>query len=220
MKTLEIEMVHDIVCSWCPIGYANLKQAIRNLKIEANIRFLPYELNPDMGAEGEDIDDYFARRHQWNQSRRQDYREHLLATAKLAGVPIDFAKRTRYYNSSKAHRLIHWSESQEKHIVMNELLIDAYFRLGLDISNSGVLVGLVEQLGLDRSSAEYALTSEKVAQQMIPKWERVKALGLSGIPVFIFNEVNVASGSNSVEYFEEKILELTGKMESTTNSVS
>ena len=189
MNTLEIEIVHDIVCSWCPIGYANLKQAIRNLKMEVNIRFLPYELNPNMSNEGEDIDDYFARHHQWNHSKRQDYRKHLLAVAEQAGVSIDFSKRTHYYNSNKAHRLIHWSESQKKQLAMNELLIDAYFKFGLDISNTSVLLDLVEELGLDKSAAEYALSSEKVTQQMASKWKRAKALRVSSIPVFIFNDL-------------------------------
>jgi len=208
MKNLDIEMVHDIVCSWCLIGYANLKQALININVEANIRFLPYELNPDMGVDGEDIGDYFARRHQWNQSKLNAYRKNLLAAAEQAGVSIDFSKRTHYYNTKKAHRLIHWSESQKKQIAMNELLIDAYFRRGLDISNSNVLLNLVAQLGLDRSSAEQEMTSEKNDLQMKRKRNRVKALGISSTPVFIFNQLNVVSGSISVEFFENKILEI------------
>jgi len=65
MKTLKIEMIHDVVCSWCPIGYANLQQALRNLNMEADIYFLPSELNPEMGPMGEGIEEYFERRYQW-----------------------------------------------------------------------------------------------------------------------------------------------------------
>ena len=79
-------MVHDVVCSWCLIGYANLKQALRNLDMEADICFLPYELNPEMGPKGEGIDDHLARRYQWTRSKLGEYRKHLLAVAKQAGV--------------------------------------------------------------------------------------------------------------------------------------
>ena len=209
MKTLKIEMVHDVVCSWCPIGYANLKQALRNLDIEADIHFLPSELNPDMGPKGEDIDAHLERRYQWTQSKRKDYRKHLLAVAKQAGVCIDFSKRTHYYNSNKAHRLMHWCEGYDRQQAMNELLIDAYFKRGLDISNTQVLLDLVEQLGLDRSLAAQALTSNEVNQQLLLKQKRVQKLGLTSVPAFIFNEHALVSGSNSVEYFEQAILDLT-----------
>jgi len=209
VKTLKIEMVHDTVCSWCPIGYANLKQALRNLELEADIHFLPFELNPDMGPKGEDIDDHLARRYQWTQLKQQEYRKHLLAVAKQAGVCIDFSQRTHYYNSNKAHRLMHWSESYNRQKVLNELLIDAYFKRGLDISNTQVLLDLVEGLGLDRSEAEQALKSDEVCQQLLLKQKRVQKLGLTSVPVFIFNEHSLVSGSNSVEYFEQIILNLT-----------
>lgn len=83
-----------------------------------------------------------------------------------------------------------------------------HFKRGVNISDSEVLLDLVEQLGLDRASAEQAITSGEVYRQMRLKWNRVKALGVSGTPVFIFNEINVVNGSNSAEYFQEKILQL------------
>jgi len=209
VKILKIEMVHDVVCSWCPIGYANLQQALHNLDIEADIHFLPYELNPDMKPKGEAIDDHLSGRYQWSQAKRREYRKHLLVEAKEAGVSMDFSKRTHYYNTNKAHRLMHWCEGYNRQKAMNELLIDAYFKRGLDISNTQVLLDLVEQLGLDRSQAEQALISKELTQQLLLKQERVQTLGLTSVPAFIFNEHTLINGSNSVEYFEQAILDLT-----------
>jgi len=220
VKTLKIEMVHDVVCSWCPIGYANLKQALRNLDIEADIHFLPSELNPDMGPKGEDIDDHLARRYQWSQSKRREYRKHLLAVAEQAGVCIDFSKRSHYYNSNKAHRLMHWSEGYSRQQAMNELLIDAYFKRGLDISNTQVLLDLVEQLGLDRSEAEQALNSNEIIQQLLFKKQRVRQLELPSVPAFIFDENTLVSGSNSVEYFEQTIISLMQKNQLSLDAAS
>ncbi len=208
MKVLKIEMIHDVVCSWCPIGYANLKQALHNLEVEADFHFLPYELNPDMGIHGEGVDEYLRRRYQWSELKLLNYREHLLSVAEQAGVSIDFANRTHYYNSYKAHRLIHWCEGYNRQKAFNELLIDAYFKQGLNISKTQVLLGLVEKLGLDRSQAEHALISDEIQQQLSLKMKRVQRLELSSVPAFIFEQSTLVTGSNSVEYFEQIIMSL------------
>lgn len=96
MKNLNIEMIHDVVCSWCPIGYANIKQAINNLNINADIYFLPFELNPHMDAVGEAINEHLEKRYGWNEAKRKGYRQNLLAVAQQAGVEMDFSKRTHY----------------------------------------------------------------------------------------------------------------------------
>lgn len=203
MKTLKIEMIHDVVCSWCPIGYSHIQKALRHLNIEADFHFLPYELNPDMRVGGEAIDTYFKRRHQWDKSKLLDYRKNLQAVASSADVSIDFSRRTHYYNSAKAHQLMHWTEGHSQQQPLNELLIDAYFKRGLDISNTSILLDLVEQLGLDSSQAEQVLNSSAVDEQLLLKKQRVQQLQLSSIPAFIINDNTLISGSNSVNYFEQ-----------------
>jgi len=209
MKKLKIEMMHDVVCSWCPIGYANLKQALKNLAIEANFNFLPFELNPDMGKEGEGIDEHLGRRYGWSEDRRKDYRQHLLGVAGQAGVTMDFSKRTHYYNTNKAHRLIHWCEGFNKQQAMNELLMTAYFKQGLDINNTQILLNLVEQLGLDRSRAQQALETDETKQQLLVKKQRVQDTEVTSVPAFIFNNRTLVTGSNSVEYFEQAVMAIT-----------
>jgi len=205
MNKLKIEMIHDAVCSWCPIGYANIKQALKNLEIDAEFYFLPFELNPEMEVQGEDINDHLAQRYGWSESKRRDYRQNLLAVAEQAGVAMDFSKRTHYYNTHQAHRLIHWCEGFDKQQAMNELLIDAYFKQGLDINNSQVLLNLVEQLGLDRSQVEVALNSSATKQQLAIKKQRVQQAEITSVPAFIFNNRTLVTGSNSVEYFEQAL---------------
>ena len=212
MKTLKIEMIHDVVCSWCPIGYANLRQALRNLDIEADIHFLPFELNPDMPREGETIAHYFERQQGWLAPTLQDYQDSLVKTANNAGVVIDFSKRTHYYNTRRAHKLMHWAEQFSKQSAVNEMLIEAYFKQGLDISDTAVLLDIAEQLGMDRSTAHSALTSKTVTQALENKIERQKGFKLNRIPAFILNEQTLISGSNSVEFFEKILSEFTNEL--------
>jgi len=213
MKTLKIELIHDLVCSWCPIGYNNLKQALINLNIEADLYFLPSELNPNMGEKGEEIKAHLAGRYGWSETKQKDYREHLLAVANEAGVAMDFSKRTHYYNSNKGHRLMQWCEGHNMQQAMNELLMDAYFKRGLDINNTQVLLDLAEQLGLNRLTTEQALTSDAVTQALVRKQKRVKSLGLSSVPAFILNGDTLITGSNSVGFFEETLVALMLKAE-------
>ena len=202
-KRLKIEMVHDIVCSWCPIGYSNIKTAINNLNIEVDFHFLPFELNPNMVIEGESIANYFNRQMGWNNDKLLKYQGSLVATAAKAGVKIDFSKRTHYYNTRNAHLLMHWVERFNKQTDLNEYLIKAYFKDGLDISNLTVLLNIAETLGLDRQETKNAMTSTHLNQALEKKIARVKTLNINTVPAFIVNGNTQISGSNSVEYFED-----------------
>jgi len=206
-KKIKIEAVHDVVCSWCPIGHSNLIAALKLLEddIEAHITYLPFELNPGMPEEGEAIASYFKHRHGWTPATLKDYQESLVKTAKNAGVVIDFSKRTHYYNSRKAHKLIHWAEQFNKQTAVNESLIEAYFKQGLDISNTDVLLDIAEQIGMNRISTQNALSSRQLTQALEKKIERQKALKLHSIPAFIINEDTLVSGSNSVKFFERTL---------------
>ncbi|PCI07863.1 MAG: hypothetical protein COB77_03675 [Gammaproteobacteria bacterium] len=206
---IKIEAIHDVVCSWCPIGYSNLKNALKRLEseVEAHITYLPFELNPEMPEEGETIANYFKRRQSWSPATLKDYQESLVKTAQSAGVVIDFSKRTHYYNSRKAHKLIHWAEQFNKQTVVNESLIETYFKQGLDISNTDVLLDIAEQLGMDRVSAQNALSSRQLELELEKKIERQKAFKLHSIPAFIINEDTLVSGSNSVDFFEKTLSE-------------
>ena len=188
----------------CVAEIANQK-AIDNLAIEVDFSFLPFELNPQMPAAGEAIASYFKRLQGWNSATLLNYQASLVKTAEDADVIIDFSKRTHYYNTRNAHKLIHWAEQFNQQAAVNESLIKAYFKQGLDISNTDVLLDIAEQVGLDRISTQQALSSSQLALER--KIERQKAFKIRSIPAFILNEDSVISGSNSVEFFEKTLSE-------------
>jgi predicted DsbA family dithiol-disulfide isomerase len=211
MKKLKVEMVHDIVCSWCPIGYHNIQTAISNLNIEVDFKFIPYELNPEMPEKGETIASYFERHFGWNDQKLLEYQDALVKTALNAGVKIDFSKRLNYYNTKKAHKLMHWAERFNKQTDLNERLITAYMEEGQDISNTDILLDIAVQVGLDRVSTENALSSAQLAQELNRKIERRKAFKIQSIPAFVLDENTFISGSNSVEFFEKTLSAFIGQ---------
>ncbi len=202
MQKVQITMIHDLVCSWCPIGYNNLKSAIQNLNIAADFKFLPFELNPTMGDKGEAIASYFSRQLNWSEHKLLTYQASLIKTAANAGVAIDFSKRTHYYNTYKGHLLMHWSARFNKQMALNEKLISAYFEHGQDISNTDILLEIATQVGLERAAARRALTSNQLHHELNNKFDRVSAIEISTIPAVIIDNHAVISGSHSVDYFE------------------
>jgi len=215
MEKLHIAMIHDIVCSWCPIGYKNIKTAIANLKLEAEFHFLPFQLNPMMDKQGESIASYFNRQMGWSELKLLDYQQSLVKTAADAGVIIDFSKRTHYYNTHNAHLLMHFAERFNKQSILNEHLIKAYFSEGLDISNLEILLDIAQDIGLDRAQANSALTStlsnKELNQELAEKVKRYQAFNIRSVPAFIVNDSALISGSNSVAYFEQALTKLSEK---------
>jgi predicted DsbA family dithiol-disulfide isomerase len=208
MKTIKIEMIHDLVCSWCPIGYNHLKVALERIEddVTADIQFLPFQLNPEMPPEGELIADYFKERMGWDADQLKKYQTSLIRTGTAAGVSYDFSKRTHYYNTFKGHCLIHWAEKFGQHRALNELMIDAYFTKGSNLSNEVVLLDLVEQLGLNRSDALQSLTDPVLLKEISKKQQRVATLNVTSIPAFLINDEYIVSGSNSPDFFEEVLM--------------
>jgi predicted DsbA family dithiol-disulfide isomerase len=210
---IKIEQVHDVVCSWCPIGYSYIKAALKQLdnQIEVEFKFLPYELNPAMSKEGESIEDHLKRRNNWNTEELLRYRENLVETAIQAGLTYDFGKRTHYWNTAKAHTLIHFAEKFDKQEQVNRVLIQQYFAEGLNVDDAESLANIGSSVGLNRDAVMAAFTAPEIAAEMLEKQVRVRGLNLRSVPTFIFNDIELVSGSNSVEFFVQYFSHLLAK---------
>lgn len=175
-----------------------------------DFHFLPYELNPDMDEKGELIESYFTRRMGWNEPQLLDYQKSLVETAKNANVTIDFSKRKYYYNTRKAHLLMHLAESVNKQEELNNIFIKAYFKEGLDIHSTSQLGGIGEAIGLDKRNIETALASTKYNKELDKKIERYQVFKIKRIPSFIINNSVFISGPNSVDVYESELSKLIG----------
>jgi predicted DsbA family dithiol-disulfide isomerase len=210
---IKIEQIHDVVCSWCPIGYSNIKAALKQFdkQIEVDFKFLPYELNPQMPKEGESIEDHLKRRNNWNTEELLRYRENLVETATQAGLTYDFSKRTHYWNTAKAHTLIHFAEKFDKQEQVNQVLIQQYFTEGLNVDDAENLANIASSVGLDRDDAIAAFTSPAIAAEMLKKQARVRSFNVRSVPTFIINGKESVPGANAVEFFVQYFSDLLAK---------
>ncbi|MBL1275695.1 MAG: DsbA family oxidoreductase [Ectothiorhodospiraceae bacterium] len=203
MMNITIELIHDLVCSWCPIGRSNLKAALKILdkKIEAKIEYLPFELNPGMPPAGETIAAHLMRRNDWTNEQFIDYRTDLIGVAKEAGLIYDFSKRTHYYNTAKAHRLVQYAQTFQKQETVVDALTEQYFTQGMALSNDENLLDIATSVGLDREQTERALSLEIVFENIQQQYDRVKAFSVGSVPAFIINGTEFVQGANSVEFY-------------------
>ena len=207
MQILKIEMIHDVVCSWCHIGYHNIGSALERLsnEVSAEIHYLPFQLNPDIDPQGVDIVEHLCQRNHWSLAKVMAYRENLIEKTKAVGVTIDFGKRTHYYNTDNAHRLILAAENGGLQRQMHQALSRAYHVEGENISDIGVLVKAAKKIGLDEDMVNQAIGSGAISQQLKALVERVGRYRVRSVPAFIFNGDHFVSGSNSAHYFEQLI---------------
>jgi predicted DsbA family dithiol-disulfide isomerase len=160
----KINFVSDVSCPWCAIGLTSLLTALKNLGSDAaNLHFEPFELNPDMGPQGEDIAEHIARKYGASSEQFAQSQEMIRDRGAELGFRFDLHKRTRIYNTFDAHRLLHWAGIEGRQLELKRALFAAYFQEGVNVSDQGVLTQIAEQAGLDRTAAREVLESDRFA---------------------------------------------------------
>lgn len=205
-----IEYVHDVVCSWCPIGLRHISRAINLLgdRIDFEVKFLPYELNPEMPLQGELINTHLRRRNGWSRVQFQDYADMVVQRAAAAGLTYDYSKRTHYYNTAKAHRLIDLAERSGRQVELVHALTDGYFRGGVDISDTSSLIEIAGMVEIDQGAARAALEEDQPSAKLREKYHRVSALEIKSVPSMLIDGRTFLQGSNSPEFFARLFPEL------------
>ena len=189
-KPLRIEVASDVICPWCYIGKRRLAKALELVagEIEASIEWLPFQLNPDMPPQGVPRAEYRrAKFGSLERSRELDAR----VAREGAGEGIEFAfdRMQSTPNTMGAHRLIDLAQRQQKAEPVVDALFRAYFEEARDIGNAAVLAGVAAQCGV--ADWPQAADADRVAQLE----ERVRELGISGVPTFIFDRRSGISGA-------------------------
>jgi predicted DsbA family dithiol-disulfide isomerase len=213
-KRIEIDFVSDVVCPWCAIGLASLETALKKLdgEIEAEIRFQPFELNPDMAPEGENLDAHLAAKY----GRAPDAALHETIRQRAAAVGFTMSPgRDRIYNTFDAHRLLHWAAEIDaaKQVALKHALLRAYFTDRLDIADPDVLVAKAEEAGLDPAEARAILASDRYAQEVKLQERSWLAAGINSVPAIVIDRKFLISGGQPPEVFETQLREMANREE-------
>ncbi|MBK7719077.1 MAG: DsbA family oxidoreductase [Simplicispira sp.] len=211
---LKIDFVSDVSCPWCVIGLRALEQAAERLagEVQLDLHFQPFELNPQMGPEGQDIGEHLQQKYGASDAQREATRAAIAARGAELGFTFTPGARGRIYNTFDAHRLLHWAELQGRQPALKNALFKAYFTDGEDPSNHELLVRLAGEVGLDVAEARALLQSDRYAAEVREREQFYLQQGIHSVPAVIVNDRHLIQGGQPVEVFEQALRQIAAEV--------
>jgi len=213
MNTLKIDIVSDIACPWCAIGYARLERAMALLgeELSFSIEWHAFELNPDPSAAGEPILQALSRKYGRSPAEMEASQADMMEVA--AGLGLDFSRmqERRTCNTFDAHRLVQWAGEQGRQTDMKKAFFDAYFGRAEDVSDTVVLVRCVESTGLDGEVAKGILASDEYAEAVRADEAYWQQAGISAVPAFIVNRRYMIQGAQEPDTLVQAFREIASE---------
>jgi predicted DsbA family dithiol-disulfide isomerase len=213
-KPIKIDFVSDVSCPWCAIGLQSLQTALQRLdgELDPTLTFQPFELNPQMVTEGEDITEHLNKKYGSTPEQAAAARENIRARGEALGFTFNMDKRGRIYNTFNAHRLLHWAETEGegKQVALKKALLTAYFTEGENPSDSALLVRVAASVGLDAARAQAILDSDEYAAEVRAQERFYQQAGINSVPAIILNDQHLISGGQPPEVFEQALRQIAG----------
>lgn len=207
---LRIDFVSDVACPWCVVGLRSLQKALEAVgdKVEAEIHFQPFELNPDMPPEGENTTEHVARKYGADPARSAASRNAIRESGEALGFQFNYNSESRIWNTFDAHRLLHWAGLEGRQRELKEALFAANFTEQKSTSDHEVLAGAAKAAGLDEAKAREILASGAYTQEVRSDEALWRNRGISAVPSVIFNQRWMIQGGQPPGVFEQAIRQI------------
>ena len=207
-NTLRIDIVSDVVCPWCVIGYRQLSQAISETATPVHILWHPFELNPQMPPEGQNLRDHLAEKYGTTPEDSARARARLTDLGASLGFAFNFSDDSRMVNTFRAHQLIEWAQENGKQTEIKLALFAAHFTQGRDVSDLDTLVAVAEEIGLDAAAARNALEISQFAPHVRSMQKFWIDKGIRGVPAMVFDLKHLVTGAQGVETYSRLLASL------------
>jgi len=211
-QKMKIDFVSDVSCPWCVIGLKALEDALGRVggEVQADIHFQPFELNPNMPDEGQDIAEHLTEKYGSTPEQSQRNREMIRARGQDVGFTFSMDKRSRIYNTFDAHRLLHWAEEEGegRQLALKDALFKAYFTDGDSPGSHDVLARVAGEVGLDVARAKAILASDEYADAVREREQFYLQQGIHSVPAIIINDKHLISGGQPAEVFEQALRQI------------
>ena len=211
VRPVRLDIMSDPICPWCYIGKTHLDKALAEIPDHPfEIEWHPFQLNPEMPAEGMDRRAYLEGKFGGKEGAVRAYAP-VAQHADSAGLSIDFEAMKRTPNTLDAHRLIHWAGIEGKQTAAVSKLFEAYFVEGRDIGDHEVLADIADMIEMDASVVRRLLASDADAQMIRDRDAHSRGMGVTSVPTFIVAQQHAVPGAQPPELWGKVIAELTGQ---------
>ena len=208
---MKIDFVSDVACPWCAVGLNSLERALERIGdgLDVELHFRPFELNPQLGPEGEDAAEHLTRK--YGLTPQQLERNRAAIRQRGADVGFTFGERTRIWNTFEAHRLLHWAGLEGGQRELKHALLQAYHGRGENPGAHDVLLALAREVGLDVERAREVLASDRYAAEVRAEEQHWQQLGIHSVPSVIVNDRHLIQGGQPPQVFEQALRQLAGE---------
>ena len=209
---MKIDFVSDVSCPWCVVGLRALEQAVERVgdAVNAQIHVQPFELNPQMPPEGQDITEHLQQKYGSTAEQLKRNAQAITDRGAELGFTFHMDQRNRVYNTFDAHRLLHWAELEGRGLALKHVLFRAYFSDGENPSDLSTLQRLSVEVGLDGARAREILKSDEFGKEVRIVERYFQEHGIHAVPAVIINDRHLISGGQPVETFESALRQLSG----------
>ena len=216
-QALHIDFVSDVACPWCAVGLASLERALERIvgEVPVDIRFQPFELNPQMGPEGQDVTEHLTQKYGSTPEQQTQARAGIAQRGAAVGFEFRKEGRGRIWNTFDAHRLLYWAGEQgaKQQRELKMALLRAYHGEGRNPSDPEVLADVAASAGLDRERAMEVLAGGRYAQEVRDAEQHFHSLGIHAVPSVIINNRHLIQGGQPPELFEQALRQLAQQPE-------
>ena len=217
MSRISIEIVSDVMCPWCVIGYKNLEKALQQLPdIEADVEWHAFELNPQMPREGQNLREHLMEKYGITEAQSDENRDRIRQMGEAAGFTFQFADDGMMINSFDCHRLLTWAKAEGKQTELKLALFKAHFTDNQRLNDPEVLLAVVESVGLDRARAKAILDSDEYSETVREEQQRMHQMGIQSVPTFIVNQKYAITGGQPPQTFVEALRQIDSESSQTS----
>ncbi|WP_282074043.1 DsbA family oxidoreductase [Polaribacter atrinae] len=215
-EKLKIDIVSDVVCPWCTIGYKRLEKAITELGIQdqVEIEWQPFELNPNMPAEGQNVDEHITEKYGSTKEQQEESKRNMTEVGEELGFKFDYFDEMRMVNTFEAHVLLEYAKDFGKQTELKMCLTTAFFSEHKDVSKREILKEALLSVGLNADEGMAKLDNEAARNEVRTKQNYWKNLGVNSVPTIVFNRKSAVTGAQPVDTFKQVLSELIKEQQS------
>ena len=207
---IKIDIVSDVVCPWCTVGYKRLEKAIAELGIQdkVEIEWQPFELNPTMPAQGQNLNEHMMEKYRMSPEQLKQTQQQMVNAANDVDFDFNFDDKSLMVNTFEAHILLEYAKGFGKQTELKMQLMKAYFSDGKDVSDKNILKQALLDVGLNAEEALSKLKDEEAIKEIRTKQDYWKGMGISSVPTIVFNRKSAVTGAQPVSTLKSVLAEM------------